>query len=211
MLQDHLDPPQDMVQPYRSVYAPQNINHDLKVLYDHPASPQDMVQSYHSVYALQNINHDLRVSYYPTRPQNQLPFDIELYLQLLFNFNNFICTLTFETTLIKQRCQRLRLKLMQALMLVHDFAVYIRQLQTHYVCNITLLYQLILHYYFQCTFGFVTELLSYIYMMKNISNESSSHYQYPGINYIGGGSKFFSITELSPYFVESRLYGRSQR
>ena len=241
MLRNHLDPPQDLIQPYRSVYARQNINHDLRVLYDHPASSQDMVQSYCSVYAPQNINHDLRVSYYHTRPEDQvlyhylvilqnmqsyhysiyisqkihtnqpiftkqLPFDIELYLRLLFNFNNFICTLTFETTLIKQRCQRLRLKLIQTLMLVHDFAVYIRQLQTHHICNITLLYQLILHHYFQYTFEFITELLLYIYMMKKISNESNSHFQYAGINYIGGGSKFFSITELSPHLQSGTDY-----
>jgi len=94
---------------------------------------------------------------------------------------------------------------MQPLILRHDFEVYIRQLQINSICNITLPHQLILHHYFQCKFLLLAELLSYIHvrsyicirsythMRQNIDNKSNSYYQYPKINHVGGGSKFFSI------------------
>jgi len=118
-------------------------------------------------------------------------------MQLLINFNNYTSTLLSENTLIKDICQRIKLFSMQHLILAYDFAVYIRWLQTHYVSNITSLCQLILHY-LQCAFKLIAELLHYIPIIEHISKKSSTYYQYPKTNHIGGGSKFFSIAKLFP-------------
>ena len=199
VLYDFPATPQDMVPSYRSVYAPQNINLDQWLLYDHFTTAQNMMESYRPFHTSQKINITLLIL------KKQLPIDIELYMRLLINFNNYICTSLFKNTLIKDICQRIKLILMQHLILVHDFAVYIRHFQIQYICNITFLCQLILHC-LQCTFKLIAEWLNYILIMEHVSKSSNSYYQYPKTNLIGGGSKFFSIAELSLYFQTNVAY-----
>ena len=198
------------MQSYCPVYAPHDVNLNQQVL-DHCSNIIHNIAQSHSFVLPQKITINLFIL------KRQLLFHIELYMRLLINFNHYICTLLTENTSIKQKCQRIKLKLMQSFILAHDFAVSIRQLQAHCVGNITLLHQLILHHYIQYTIKFLAELLSYIHLKsyihiksythvrQNISNTSNS-YEYTRVNHIGGGSKFFSIAELSPYIQTNIVY-----
>ena len=92
VLYDRSATPQDMVQYYRPVFAPQDINLDQQVLYNGPATPQDINLDQRVLYngpvTPQDTNLDQQVlCHHPATPQDMVPSYCPVYALHYTNFD----------------------------------------------------------------------------------------------------------------------------